>query len=274
MKNVKEALKKTMSCIRERRVPWRVEQALRKIVYRIRSIGEWLRRFFLYKLMDIRVINMDKEKFLNYFDRTYHRRLTESLAGGKPVNRHIGFRKIFEELLNKKGGGFTIVETGTLRDEERWADGQSSLLFFEFISLFGGKLVSIDIDEGNIRACKRALLNRIPKSRKAELVLVVGNSIEELNKIDESVDLLYLDSYDLDKDNPAPAMVHHLKELVSAGKIINKSKGLLIATDDNLEGAGKGKYVMEWARGTHQEILLENYQTLIKVTCPEKSPEV
>lgn len=204
---------------------------------------------------------MNKTEYLDFFEKKYKSKLQEN-----PLfeDRYNGFRKIFEELLKKKDRNFTIIETGTLRTEDSWTDGQSSLLFFEFLSIFGGKLITIDIDKSSLLKCKEILSKNVGLD-KAELVLIHGNSVEELAKIDEEADLLYLDSFDFNHENPMPSMIHHLKEFASAWRIITKSKNILIAADDNFEVFGKGKFLKDWAIETKREILHEGYQLVFKM---------
>ncbi len=61
-------------------------------------------------------------------------------------------------------------------------------------------------------------------------------------------------------------MRHHFEELRSAKRIIGKNEEVLLAVDDNFKtlGIGKGKYIMEWAKSTHQEVLLDGYQIILR----------
>lgn len=207
---------------------------------------------------------MTKDEYLSYFDTTYKEKLT-----AHPVfaDRYNGFRKIFETLLNEgrrtsliEKRGFTIVETGTLRKKDKWTDGQSSLLFFEFLSFFGGELISIDTDRFALETCEKVLRESIGLER-ALFTPICGNSVAELEKMDKKIDLLYLDSYDFEEINPLPSMIHHLKELASAANIRSKSPNLIIAIDDNFkEEVGKGKFIAEWAKETKKEIIHDGLQ--------------
>lgn len=227
---------------------------------------------------------MERESYLPYFDQQYRdllsprmklpgiKKILSQFHQGKQVSyspklRYPGFRIVFEQLLKKKQNSFTIIETGTLRQPDNWAgDGQSSFLFYEFVNFFGGKLISIDVEQKNLDACRHILLNHRPQRDQATLDLRCGDSVSVLHDIDEHVDLLYLDSMDFDSRCPEKSMVHHLKELCSARKMIAKSPGLLVAVDDNGRDVGKGKYVLDWAHQTHQEILYHGYQIVMRIT--------
>lgn len=126
-----------------------------------------------------------------------------------------------------------IIETGMVRDHSgcEWEvtvessfrdDGMSTLIFDQYINEYNGEFHSVDIEQINVDYTKRLISN--------ETVLHCGDSIGflwdlkiELEKVNRSIDLLYLDSF----ENP----VHHLKELCV---IIPRLKpGALIAVDDN-----------------------------------------
>ncbi len=204
---------------------------------------------------------MTKDKYLSYFDKTYKEKLT-----AHPIfaDRYKGFRKILETLLDKKKSNFYIIETGTLRKRDQWTDGQSSLLFFEFVSFFGGTLLSIDTDKNALETCESVLKNAVG-FKKAKFIPVCGNSIAELEKINKSVDLLYLDSYDFDDLNPLPGMLHPLKEFASAARIRARNPHLLVAIDDNFaNGMGKGTYLKAWAKETKKEIIHDGLQFIFK----------
>jgi hypothetical protein len=91
------------------------------------------------------------------------------------------------------------------------------------------------------------------------------------------IDLLYLDSYDLDWSHPTPSAVHHLKELVSI--IAGVGPHTLVVVDDapqllrvvaNDEGrftllgkptiGGKGAYVAEYAEQVGAKLQFSHYQ--------------
>jgi len=205
---------------------------------------------------------MKKADYLAYFDKTYREKLEEH-----PIfaDRYDGFRKIFLTLLEHKENDFMIVETGTLRKKDNWFDGQSSLLFFEFASFFGGTLLSIDTDQHALETCESALKDAIG-FHKAKFVPICGNSVTELEKIDYPIDLLYLDSYDFEDLNPLPSMVHPLKEFASAAHIRARSPRLVVAIDDNFSnGMGKGTYLKTWAKETQKDIIHDGLQFIFKL---------
>ena len=73
-----------------------------------------------------------------------------------------------------------------------------------------------------------------------------------------NIDLIYLDSYDLDWNKPHKSSLHHLKELCA---IIPKlKKGCVIIIDDNNNGIGKGQYVSNFLENIGATLLFSSYQ--------------
>lgn len=212
----------------------------------------------------LKKISPDAHSYFVYFEKEYKDKLTFPYPWDYYSDRYNGFRRIFETLLAKKPGDFTIIETGTLRTKDQWSDGQSSRLFYEFLNIFGGKLITIDIDPKALSVCRRVLGQSVRKTGRARLQLVLGDSRTELTKIDEPVDLVYLDSLDVG-DDPEPAMQHALQEFKSLDKIVQRSPGLLVAIDDNRDNIGKGKYPLAWAKNSGQQILHDGYQILFRM---------
>jgi hypothetical protein len=207
-----------------------------------------------------------QDTFLDYFEKTYKDKIQSQNINF--ADRYNGFHLMFKELLQKKQGPFTIIETGTLRKKANWMDGQSSLLFYDFLTKFGGKFISLDLNPNALKECESILAETFPNSNNVDLKLLTGDSVEILAKINEPVDLIYLDSYDLDYNNPAPSMFHHLKELINLKKIIQKSQNLIIAVDDNPlnnRSIGKGKLVLDCAKETNQKILYDGFQIIFQI---------
>ena len=184
--------------------------------------------------------------FIKYFDENYY----SKLAARKDT-----FRKIFELLNNKKA---IIVETGTIRIKDNWrGDGQSTILFDKYINMNGGRFISIDNNVKNINISQSCVSN------KAEFIC--GDSVKVLNEISKDdnfpkIDLLYLDSFNLDINNFHPSALHHIKELTS---IIPKlKKGTIIVVDDNkrIKEGGKGTYVQDYLENIESKKIFDEYQ--------------
>ena len=211
----------------------------------------------------------------------------ETIAG-KLGYREISFRKIFE-YLDKQPTPIIIVETGSLREEENFlGDGQSTLLFDKYTQFRGhnSKVYTVDIDPNATNFCKQRVSDKVE--------IITGDSIEYLNtfsknfiKSNKQLSMLYLDSYDVDFRYPFPSAAHHLKELTSAIRMLQKNS--LVVIDDapanipsnssilktnsifrckckikNISKStvgGKGLLINEYAAQIGAKLLFSHYQT-------------
>lgn len=167
-------------------------------------------------------------------------------------------RSSFETILNFLGDikNPSIVETGTYREENNYeGDGCSTLIFDKYIETFGGTLISIDIDP---KACQLA------REATTEALIIEKDSVEALGDMEGHVDLLYLDSYNIqDWNNDWAPAAHHLKELFAAKNIIKP--GTLIVVDDNIHlkddmVIGKGRLINELMDSLGVEPYIFGYQ--------------
>lgn len=182
--------------------------------------------------------------FLDYFDKNYYEKL----------DRRAGtFRALFEFLDKKDKSFYSIIETGCVRGINNYVgDGMSTVLFDKFVNFRGGEVISVDIDSNS---CKLAQSLVSDKTK-----VVCADSVQFLWKLKPStvVDLLYLDSFDIDFNNPHPSMLHHIKELCA---IIGKlSKGTLIVVDDNIKISGKGRYIEDFMNNLGYNKIIDSYQ--------------
>ncbi len=125
--------------------------------------------------------------------------------------------------LNLLGGApATILETGTS------AYGtDSSRLFDAYVKNFGGNFYSIDIR-------KQAGLNLIFQHSK-QTKFMVGDSVEVLNNLSKNnklhrVDLVYLDSWDVDWFRPELSAEHGLREFLAIEEKL--MPGSILVVDD------------------------------------------
>lgn len=185
-------------------------------------------------------------KFIDYFNENYYDKL---------IARKDTFKKIFE-LLNDKEA--IIVETGTARIKDNWkGDGQSTVQFDKYTQMNGGRFISIDINPKYIDVAKESVSDKT--------TFLLGDSVKILNKLTQDkdfpkIDLLYLDSFNLDINNFHPSAIHHMKELTA---IIPKlKKGTIIVVDDNkrIKDGGKGTYVQDYFENIGVEKIFDSYQ--------------
>ena len=86
----------------------------------------------------------------------------------------------------------------------------STYIFDDFINYYDGEVASVDINPDNVAHAQKMVSERT--------TVYCSDSVEFLWNIPEKrkIDLLYLDSYDFEPENPIPSQKHHLKELTSS----------------------------------------------------------
>ena len=183
--------------------------------------------------------------FLPIFDAHYSPRL------GK---RRGGFRRIFELLERKRKRDYLIVETGCARWAGNWAgDGQSTLMWDHFVRTHSGAVYTVDLNPKHCLLCQSLV--------SAATRICCMDSVQFLWQFSapQPIDLLYLDSFDLDVKDPHPSAMHHVKELCAViGKL---EKGTIIAVDDNFpQGPGKGMYLAQFLQNIGVQPVLNDYQ--------------
>lgn len=173
--------------------------------------------------------------------------------------RQHGFQLLFRFLRRRaaQGAKLVIVETGCLRLRDGrlpWKEcGCSSILFNAFAAEIGSRVKFISIDHNKInctltrRLCPRALV-------------ICGDSVKTLFHLRSRVrpiDLLYLDSLDLNWRNPHLSAQHHLHELCAAAPLLNS--GALVFVDDNSGEVGKGMYLRDFMKRIGARQICDDY---------------
>lgn len=131
-------------------------------------------------------------------------------------------KETFRKALTILGGKpANIIETGS----SAWGTN-STLLLDSYVNSFGGSLHSVDIRINPLLKLKNNVSSRTK--------LYVSDSVKfiENYKGNESINFVYLDSFDVDWNNPIPSMIHGLKEFFALIPNINTDKGCLILIDD------------------------------------------
>jgi len=204
------------------------------------------------------------------FSSKFFAKMLQPAGPTSPVrDRATSLSMVFEILDQKKNKDFFIVETGCMRaDHGQLAlgdDGASTYIFDDFINFYDGEVVSVDINPDNVRHAQKMVSDRT--------TVYCSDSVEFLWNIPDKrkIDLLYLDSYDFEPDNPIPSQKHHLKELTAVMK--NLRKGSIIMVDDNantpefewftkIAQGGKAGFVKEFMKDVGAELLLDEYQII------------
>jgi len=197
----------------------------------------------------------------------------------KLAARQNSMRCIFE-YLDQKNRPVFVVETGCVRKENNWAgDGQSTILFDRFISQWpGSEMYSVDIDPNATDLCK-SLVSSATKIYTGDSVIFLRNLARNPPKNFSNIDVLYLDSYDLDLSNPHPSALHHMKEFLAVSPLIGPET--LVVVDDAPPGgmfrvfilsgdsisciqqppiSGKGKYIADYAMAIGLQPVISGYQ--------------
>ena len=183
-------------------------------------------------------------------------------AGTNPVrDRASSFSLIFELLDKKEEKDFLVVETGCMRrDHGNLAfgdDGASTYIFDDFINYYDGKVLSVDICQDNVDYANELTTDKT--------TAYCQDSVDFLwNLPKKQIDFLYLDSYDIIRENPHPSQLHHVKEMCA---VIDKlGKGSIVCIDDHnafFTGDGKiakGTYVKDFMDDIGMTPIHEGYQ--------------
>tara|TARA_B100000674_G_C37901738_1_gene944082 strand:+ start:461 stop:1213 length:753 start_codon:yes stop_codon:yes gene_type:complete len=181
-------------------------------------------RYFLFLKRKI----VESRKRYQFF--SYKRKLNKVKNVDELINLHFNFYSSFKHInygmfkflfSNFDNKPLKILETGSS------AYGiKSSYLFLNYVKKFGGKFTTVDLNP-DIRNEFLSYLNE-------NIEFVVSDSVEYLssmNKTDiKELDVVYLDSYDVDLNNPEPSENHGYNEFRSIEKYLKS--GCLIAIDD------------------------------------------
>jgi len=170
--------------------------------------------------------------FWEQFDNEWAPKLGMRMPTFRAVLREAQFRNVK-----------SIVETGSVRQDQNWdGDGQSTVMLAEFAKERGGFMTTVDI----AREATDLARQLVPTA-----MVHCGDSVKYLSKIGRQIDLLYLDSYDVDMSTPHPAALHCLMELTAAQPFLHA--GSIVFVDDSpmnstMEVGGKGLYVAQYFR--------------------------
>lgn len=178
----------------------------------------------------------------------------EIIAAPRLLHRAATFRQTFS-YLDKLADPLIIIETGSMRKLDNWeGDGQSTLLFDRYVKQrHGGQVHTIDIDP----QCG-PWVSSLVSIHKEDSVSCLHHLAQRPWPTQASF-MFYLDSFDVDFQNPYPSAAHHLKELVALSPLL--SPDVLIVVDDSpIQRQGKGFLVAEYAKAVGAKILFHDYQ--------------
>jgi hypothetical protein len=130
------------------------------------------------------------------------------------------FERLFQKIEDMGCPPLTILETGTA------AYGTSSTYLFDaYVRKYGGRFWTVDINPAHSDTVKPHMSDRT--------TVVTGDSVSFLSEWvkkhpGEQADIVYLDSYDLDFENPEDSGNHGLHEYNAILPALHKGSLLLI----------------------------------------------
>jgi hypothetical protein len=171
--------------------------------------------------------------------------------------RYPTFHYVLNQLLKRNLK--IIVETGTARNGTKncVGDGCSTVIWTNWAQAFNGFVYSVDIDPNALDQSKEACHCDL-----SHVEFICSDSVSYLQNFRNRIDLLYLDSYDYDIENPNPSQLHHLKEILAAYPYLQEESVVLI-DDCGLPGGGKGKLVIELLLERGWRIAMSGYQVVM-----------
>ncbi len=178
-------------------------------------------------------------------------------------------KEMFTKLLNNfDRTKLNILETGSS------AHGtNSSMLFINYVKKFGGSFKTVDINSDIKSKFNHLIIDNIEFYTDDSIQFIKNLAPDTI----KNLDVIYLDSFDLDIKNPQPSEQHGLNEFLLLNKFIKK--GTLIAIDDtpkdfNLFDAGnnkldhipgKGALVLDYIKKQGgYETLYHHYSVILK----------
>ncbi|EZH71700.1 hypothetical protein ATO12_05920 [Aquimarina atlantica] len=176
--------------------------------------------------------------------------------------RRITFSKTLQ-LLNERNAKI-LVETGTSRNGLKGTktDGGATIVFGKWAKENNAKLHSVDISKDSVQGAQKAVQE---ENLQDSTTVHLGDSLDFLKNFNESIDFLYLDSYDYSKTDieiQKKSQEHHLQEFILAEDKLH-DKSIVLIDDCRLPGGGKGKTVVEYMLKKDWEILINAYQILL-----------
>ena len=161
------------------------------------------------------------------------------------------------QMLYQSTGDKYIVETGCQRLHNDFGAGESTRIFGKFITDFGGRLTTIDINPANMDVAKEVTINY-----KDRIEYITEDSLVALKTINGPISLLYLDSMDcnLDRENSLP-QEHQLKELKICMDKLDK-KSIVLLDDNNAPFGGKTAKTNEYLYCNGFYLITSGFQAL------------
>jgi len=171
------------------------------------------------------------------------------------INKSYFFKEYFDKLDKRywtfaialglffQRDGDVIVETGCVRQKDDWGAGNSTRIFGRFCKKYNFNLITVDDNWEHLEVAKK-----LTQEYKNNIDYEYSDSVKFLEKYDDRIDLLYLDSLDC-TENPhdcnLESQTHVIRELDAAKNKLTKDSIILL--DDNLFiNGGKTRLAKNW----------------------------
>jgi predicted O-methyltransferase YrrM len=119
-----------------------------------------------------------------------------------------------------------ILETGSMHTR---GSRSFTLLFGHLAQMTSGRLTTVDIDPVGLQQCRD-----ITQAYANSITYVCQDSVTYMESLSragiQKLDLLILDSWDLNVFDPLPSQIHHLRELLA---VVKDLKDCVVVVDDN-----------------------------------------
>ena len=123
-----------------------------------------------------------------------------------------------------------FIETGT---SQSWDDGCSGYFFSSMVREFGGSFTTVDNDKNFYENGIKFYNNNF---KNIEIENVLDDSVNYIKNTTKKFNLVFLDSWDLDLNNPFMSMLHTWREFEALQDKIDKN-GLVIIDDNYFYGS-------------------------------------
>jgi len=185
--------------------------------------------------------------------------------GAPKFSREASF-KVALNKLHEVSKNPNIVEIGSTRQKDDLGAGNSSELFAWYVTRYGGKFTSCDINQRNSMVCK-GIVHPYFKQNPRNINIITDNGVTFLKSLMRSPNLLYLDSMDCSPDDYMESAEHHVELFKSVENILEP--GNLILIDDIYDintFVGKGYLIIPYLLNVKKyECLYRGYQFLFQV---------
>jgi predicted O-methyltransferase YrrM len=176
--------------------------------------------------------------------------------GDKLKERYLT-QRIGLNILNQISTNPFILETGTIRMENDWGAGMSTLVFSRYVTHHGGHIVTNDISYRIMDVCKK-----VTDQYSNFITYVIEDSLVYLPTVQEKIDFLYLDSMDCPPIGDASmAQDHNLKEFLICEKLLN-DRAVIMIDDVGFENGGKGAKTHEYLNNQGYVMIMKHQQSV------------